>query len=75
MKRPSLLEEGYTSLAIADVVHVEGVGTCSHQPLYHKAPPGLFTVVDVEWNIHEVPIERIFIATREESITFWNTAS
>ena len=60
------------SLAIADVVWVEGIGLCSHQPdLNRRLPPGWHRMRDVEGNVHFVETEKLFYADREERNRYW----
>lgn len=57
-------------LAIADVVYVEDIGVCSHQPDgVHEGN----RMLDVNGNIHLVSNDRLFYATPEEQAGYWCT--
>lgn len=62
--------KGNEFLAIADVMYVEGVGICSHQPSLNIRP-GVYEMLDMGGLIHCVSSDRLFTATQEEEQRYW----
>jgi len=60
-------------LAIADVVYVEGIGLCSHQP--GEAPYGTHRVMDVDRVYHFASTSQLFAPTEEEIREYWNAVT
>ncbi len=56
-------------LAIADVVYVEGIGLCSHQPL---RPCDGHMVMDYKRFFYTVETDRLFEASQDERRLYWN---
>ena len=57
-------------LAIADVVYVEGLGLCSHQPL---GPCEGHRMMDEEEVIHIVSSDRLFQVSQKEAMDYWDS--
>lgn len=62
------------SMAIADVMFVEGIGICSHQPGPHyseKIQKKIFRMRDINGFIHDVEESKIFEAFPKECRYYW----
>jgi hypothetical protein len=73
--RVPLLECGWFQksqrLAIADIVYVNGIGLCSHQPEIGVPFTG-HRLQDLDGNIHIIVDDRLlFLASREEMDEYW----
>ena len=64
--------KGCGTLAIADVVYVEGIGLCSHQP---DGSSDGHRMMDVTGRIHFVSTDRLFQASEEEVNFYWGPAA
>ena len=60
--------ESSGTLAIADVVYVEGIGLCSHQPM--RSCDG-HRVMDYLRYIYVVETDRLFLASQDERRLYW----
>ena len=68
--RPPLAPDISETMAIADVVYVESIGLCSHQP---TAPveDGYHRMADVRGTVHTVKTTRLFLASADECREYW----
>jgi len=60
--------KGIETLAIADIVYVEGIGLCSHQPDFSG---GGHRVMDYIGYYYKVETNRLFLPSQDELRLYW----
>ena len=58
------------ALAIADVVYVEGIGLCSHQPTV-AVENEHYLMVDIKEKTHIVKADCLFVVSPDEHRWYW----